>query len=166
MDLLRKKNRNPIDVAVAFLQTSGADRHIDQQAWNRYCSMENGSSKLAQNTASLFNCQLTGIHTSPDRASLWGLIPGTTDKQYFIAGDAALSAWYRFGAGIMDGFYSATIFDQLLYMDEAASVKLVMRWERYLRQRAVQVLYSIYLHEEMLKESSFMRQMLDRLCSD
>jgi hypothetical protein len=66
----------------------------------------------------------------------------------------------------MDGFYSASIFDELLRIDEIEKPRLVMRWERYLRQRAVQVMYSIYLHEQMLNESPFMNQMLEKLCSD
>jgi hypothetical protein len=128
--------------------------------------MENGSKDPVQNTASMFNCQLTGIQTYPDQPSLWGVIPGTIDKEYFIAGDAAQSAWYRFGTGIMDGFYSASIFDELLRIDKTEKIRLVMRWERYLRQRAVQVLYSIYLHEQLLNESPFMYNLLEKLCSD
>ena len=64
----------------------------------------------------------------------------------------------------MDGFYSASIFDELLRSDEIEKIRLVMRWERYLRQRAVQVLYSIYVHEQMLNESPCMHQMLEKLC--
>ena len=166
IDLLRKKKRAPIDIIAAFIKTSGAEAQINKEGWDRYCEMENGSKEPAQNTASLFNCHLTGIRTYPDRPSLWGIIPGTTNKEYFIAGDAAQSAWYRFGSGIMDGFYSASIFDELLRSDEIKKRPLVMRWERYLRQRAVQVLYSIYVHEQMLKESPFMHQMLEKLCSE
>jgi hypothetical protein len=166
IELLRKKKRAPKDIIATFIKTSDSEAYINKEGWNRYCNIENGSKVPAQNTASLFNFQLTGIRTNPDRHSLWGIIPGTKNKEYFIAGDAAQSAWYRFGSGIMDGFYSASIFDELLRIDENEKQRLVMRWERYLRQRAVQVMYSIYLHEQLLKDSPFMHRMLEELYSD
>jgi FAD binding domain len=166
IDLLHKRKRAPIDIISAFIKTSGAGAHIHKENWSRYCSIENGSTNPVQNTASLFTCQLTGIQTFPDTPSLWGVITGSRDKEYFIAGDAAQSAWYRFGTGILDGFYSASIFDELLRIDKTEKIRLVTRWERYLRQRAVQVLYSIYSHQQLLKENLFMDKMLENLCSD
>jgi flavin-dependent dehydrogenase len=166
VDWLHRKKRTPTDIIAAFIQTAGAAADIHQANWNRYCSIENGSQYPVQNTAAWFTCQLTGVQTVPDTPSLWGVIPGSRGKEYFIAGDAAQSPWYRFGVGILDGFYSASIFDELLRNDKTEKERLVARWERYLRQRAVQVLYAVYIHQQLLKKDLFMDKMLKRLNSD
>lgn len=165
IDLIYKTKRAPIHIISAFVKTAGADSYIHKENWERYCSIENASKNPVQNTASLFTCRLTGIQTFPDSPSLWGVIPGSRDKEYFVAGDAAHSAWYRFGVGILDGFYSASMFDELLRVDKTEKARLVTKWERYLRQRAVQVLYSIYSHQQLFKEDLVMEKMLDNLFS-
>lgn len=162
---LRKLGRAPVDVIAAFLEVAGAAKHIDRDGWHRYRVLENGSPEPAHNTASIFRCRLEGLRTQPDRVTLWGQLPGAGDREFFIAGDAAQTPWYRFGVGIMDGFHSAAVFDELLQLNQGDRAHRVLQWERYLRLRAVQVLFSTYLHEQHLRTSAVMRELLTTLCS-
>ena len=157
---LRERGRGPTDVIAAFLETAGASMTIDRAGWHRYQQLENSAPEPAHNTACIFRCRLAGVQTRPDRPTLWGPIPGAADREYFIAGDAAQAPWYRFGVGIMDGFHSATVLDELLRVDRGERAHRVLRWERYLRRRAVQVLFSTQLHEQRLRESPAMLELL------
>lgn len=157
----QEKNCLPTHVILAFLKASKMEDAIDTTGWESYCSIENSSAKSAHNTASLFNCKLTGIKTNLKQPTLWGKIAGSDSKEYFIAGDAAQTPWYRFGVGIMDGFYSGSIFDQLFFAAETDKHDLLLMWERYLRLRSVQILFSIYCHDQMLCDNKMMNQILE-----
>jgi hypothetical protein len=163
VEQLGERGRGPMDVIAAFLETAGASTAIDHAGWNRYRRLENSAAEPAHNTACVFRCRLAGVQTRPDRPTLWGQIPGADGTEYFIAGDAGQTPWYRFGVGIMDGFHSATVLDQLLRVDRGERAHRVLGWERYLRRRAVQVAFSLQLHEQHLRESEAMDELLATL---
>ncbi|WP_298770788.1 NAD(P)-binding protein [uncultured Shewanella sp.] len=142
-------------IAERLLGAMGVDSKLDKEKVGRFLEEENSFPSAAQNTASFFHSYLTGVR-SGRTSGRYG------EGEYFIVGDAAQSAWFRFGIGVHDACWTGAAVARYLRasnLDERQ--RLIRETERRMDRRKVQVLFSIFQTEGLLSQHPVMRRVLD-----
>lgn len=136
---------NPVALLVRILYAMGVPfEAVDRQRLVEFYTQESSQGD-ASDVVAAFVGAFRGLRIGGKEPIWCGRVPGSTNVEYGIIGEALQNAWYRFGVGVDDTFAGAIHFAQGLELEPAARTEHSRRFESVMVSRSVQVFYHLSL---------------------
>jgi CRP/FNR family transcriptional regulator, cyclic AMP receptor protein len=136
---------NPVTLLVRILYAMGVPfEAVDRQRLVDFYTQESSQGD-ASDVVAAFVGTFRGLRLGGKDPIWCGRVPGSSNVEYGIIGEALQNAWYRFGVGVDDTFAGAIHFAHGLDLEPEARKAHARRFENVMTSRGVQVFYHLSL---------------------